>query len=637
MALSRQLFLLISLLFLMIFVVNYATGVNNTRNYLQTEARIHAEDTAVSLGISLSPYIKDPRDTIIPTLINAVFDRGYYGSIILRDFDGQILIERTNPKTFLEVPDWFTRTLPLETASAVSEINDGWNLAAEVVVTVHPGYAYLKLWQQAKRALTYSAAAYLVSMIILGLVLRQVLRPLEKIERQAAAIGEGEYATIDPLPWTKELRHVAVAMNKMAGKIKQVIDGLQSKLGDAERKISTDAVTGLKTRQSFDAAMKQMFVAGGSGHVFLIRVDNLAELARSRVNDEVDRFLKEFADCLKAAGGDQADVHAYRLGGGEFAVIADSLDRQQAGQRCRELSDRLAELGRSIGREGVAHIGGIAFDPLGTTQTIMSAALESYNKARLIGRNSYVIGQKSAGARSKDEWVELVRSVVENSLAEIVISDQALALQGDETGAILLEEATAGLKSGDGEDISIGTFISVAEEIDLATGFDLMILKKVIAWLGAEDSEHDVGVNLSFSSIGDPDFRSQLYGLIEDNKTIATRLVFCLTAYSAAKDLSLLESFKDLLRRQGSKLMIKRYEPRFMELDVLKQCRFDYIRLARSFTERLSGDAEKMSLVASMVETGHLLDTTILAESVSENDWQQVVDLGVEGASRRNT
>ncbi len=636
MALSKQLFLLISLLFLIIFAVNYATGVNNTRNYLQTEAGIHAEDTATSLGISLSPYIKDPGDTILPTLVNAIFDRGYYGSIVLSDMNGQVLIERSNPKTFSEVPDWFTNILPLETASAVSEINDGWNLVAQVMVTVHPGYGYLKLWNQAKQALTYSVIAYVLSLIVLALVLRQVLKPLEKIEHQAGAIGNGEFTVIEPLPWTKELKNVAAAMNLMSGKIKQIIDGLQSKLGDAERKLSTDAVTGLETKQSFDAALKQMFVNNAGGHIFLIRIDNLGELARSRSNEEVDRFLKDFADCISAAGGEQTYIQTYRLGGGEFALIAESLDRQHAEQLSKGLSDGFAELGRSAGLEGVAHIGGIAFDPLGTTDSIMSAALESYNKARLVGRNSFVIGEKSAGARSKDEWISLVRSVVEKGRAEIVISDQAVALQGDDSGRVLLEEATARLQSEDGEPISIGTFISVAEEIDLVTGFDLMILQKVLDRIGADGGSQDLGVNLSFSSIGDPEFRSQLYGLIENNKGVASRLVFCLTAYAAAKDLKLLESFKDLVRRTETKLMIKRYEPRFMELDILKQYQFDYIRLARSYTEDLAGDTEKRNLISSMVETGNLLDTIILAESVSDKDWQHVIELGVHGASRKN-
>lgn len=323
------------------------------------------------------------------------------------------------------------------------------------------------------------------------------------------------------------------------------------------------------------------------------------------------------------------------MGGAEFAIIAESLDRSLAEQLSKGLSDVFSELGRQTGIEGIAHIGGIAFDPLGTTDSIMSAARESYNKARLVGLNSFVIGETSTGARTKDEWIELVRSVVDQGLADIVISDRAEALQGADAGEILLEEATARLETEDGGEISIGTFISVAEEIDMATDFDLMILRKAFDYLRIAGGSHGIGVNLSFSSIGNPDFRSQLYSMIEKNKDITSRLVFCLTAYAAAKDLKLLASFKDLIMRTGTKLMIKRYEPRFMELDVLKKYQFNYIRLARSYTEELAADVDKRNLVSTMVETGNILNSTILAENVGGQDWRQVIDLGVHGASRK--
>ncbi len=94
-------------------------------------------------------------------------------------------------------------------------------------------------------------------------------------------------------------------------------------------------------------------------------------------------------------------------------------------------------------------------------------------------------------------------------------------------------------------------------------------------------------------------------------------------------------SFKELVHRLGAKLMIKRYEPRFMELETLKDFNFRYIRLARNLTENVDADHQKRRLIRTMVETGNLLDSIILAESVTESDWNTIEDLGVHGASRR--
>ena len=85
MSLSKQLMLLISLLFLLIFGGNFAVGVNQMRAYLLVESQVHAQDTATSLGLSLSPHLANPTDPILETsmlssLNDAINSLGYANS-----------------------------------------------------------------------------------------------------------------------------------------------------------------------------------------------------------------------------------------------------------------------------------------------------------------------------------------------------------------------------------------------------------------------------------------------------------------------------------------------------------------------------------------------------------------------------
>lgn len=57
MSLYKQLLLLVSGLFCMIFSINYVVSVKNTMEYLEVQSKIHAQDTATSLGLSLSPHL----------------------------------------------------------------------------------------------------------------------------------------------------------------------------------------------------------------------------------------------------------------------------------------------------------------------------------------------------------------------------------------------------------------------------------------------------------------------------------------------------------------------------------------------------------------------------------------------------
>jgi hypothetical protein len=167
MTLSKQLMLLIAMMFLAIFALNFYISINNIKEYLQVESEITAQDTATSLGLSLSPHMYAEDDGILETMVNTIFDRGYYLEILLEGAGGKELVRKTNPKTFEQVPDWFVEWLPMETATARSEISTGWTVAGRVHVTVHPGIGYLKLWQQAQKTLVYSAVALVFFLVVL--------------------------------------------------------------------------------------------------------------------------------------------------------------------------------------------------------------------------------------------------------------------------------------------------------------------------------------------------------------------------------------------------------------------------------------------------------------------------------------
>jgi hypothetical protein len=101
MSLLKQLFILIAIIFLVIFTVNFITSVNNTRSYLEIEAEIHAQDTATSLGLSLSPHMtQGGNDPLLLTMVNTIFDRGYYKQIKLVNAVGKELVNSENPSTF---------------------------------------------------------------------------------------------------------------------------------------------------------------------------------------------------------------------------------------------------------------------------------------------------------------------------------------------------------------------------------------------------------------------------------------------------------------------------------------------------------------------------------------------------------
>ncbi|NIP54561.1 MAG: GGDEF-domain containing protein, partial [Gammaproteobacteria bacterium] len=87
----------------------------STRSFLIGQLESHAQDTATSLGLSISQYNVEEDITVVETMVNAVFDRGYYRIVRYSDVQGNVLLERILDVTVENVPQWFIRLIPLKT------------------------------------------------------------------------------------------------------------------------------------------------------------------------------------------------------------------------------------------------------------------------------------------------------------------------------------------------------------------------------------------------------------------------------------------------------------------------------------------------------------------------------------------
>ncbi|MFW5443684.1 MAG: LapD/MoxY N-terminal periplasmic domain-containing protein [Methylococcaceae bacterium] len=634
MTLSKQLLLLISALFLMIFSVNFVLSFNNIKSYLEGEAEIHAQDTATSLGLSLSSYMVDETDPIIETTMNAIFDMGYYQEIKLVNVDNQPLVTLTNQTVFENVPDWFVEIIPMKTAVAESEISSGWSISGVIFVTLNPGYAYFKLYEQAKGSFYFSLATFVISIVLLLVVLRITLSSLKRIDQMALTIADGRFETIEQLPWTTEVRNVTTSMNMMCRKIEKVIKNFNIKLENIGKRLQQDDLTGLNNKSSFDTEMKKLFISDVETSIFMIKVDGLASLVKELGSDAIDQFLKDFAQVLTAVTEQNkyGTIKAYRFFGSEFVLLVKQVDCDQTEQIAKLLSTSLAKVGEKYQKPDIMHIGVAPFNPVGTTEDILLAANEAYEQARLIGANSYYIGVRDNKAKDIDEWKSLVFNIVDKQDYKILFVGK---VENFQTGQTLMEEAFAEVIDDKGNAVSIGTFVSIAEKYAKIVEFDKGVTAQVVEYIKAKHIQHAIAINLSIRTIKNSDFHDWLVTLVKQNQSIAQQLVFSISAYAAAKDAIAYKEFITFVHKLNARVIIKRFETQSMSPDVAKELKPDFIRLARDLGNGIATDGGKQVFVETMQEIAGLLDIQLLAENVkSENDYSCIKAIGIAGASR---
>jgi EAL domain-containing protein (putative c-di-GMP-specific phosphodiesterase class I)/GGDEF domain-containing protein len=520
----------------------------------------------------------------------------------------------------------------MKTAMAETEISSGWTISGKLFVTISPGYAYLKLYEQAQNALFYSLIAYVFFNVLVYFLLRLILIPLKKIEQLAKDIGNGSFNTIKKLPGTTEIKNVTISMNFMSAKIKQIIEKQTEKLDKAGQQLQLDVLTKLKNKNCFEGDMKNQLISHGEGYVLFIRIDNLGAFSKDKGREVVDSFLVEFAETLKESiEGLKYDISVYRFFGSEFAMLAPSMSRDEVENLGKILSNNLTVLGKKYSRSDLVHIGIVPFVVGSSTVNILSAASEAYEKAHVIGNKAFGMYRNDEKTRDMEDWQRLIKRVIEEQTYEITFISKVYKLP--EESDIVMEEVFAEIMDGD-QVVPIGSFISIAEKYNSVTDLDKGIIQKVVQAIGERDIEHPVNINLSMSSVKNPQFLDWLGTNFKGNQEMLKQLVFGIPAYSASKDLKSFEMFTSFVHGIGAKIMLKRYETNLISLEQVKRFDLDYLRLARELTTGISKDVDKQQFVEAMKEIGDLLDTKIIAEAVVEReDFDKLKAIGIYGAS----
>ena len=134
MSLHRQMVLLITGLLLVLLAGICYLSVRNSRDYLEMQMHSHAQDTATSLGLSLSKPLGQDDLAMVQTMVDAIFDRGDFAEIVLRTPDGDVITRRTMEAPPNQIPQWFVDWLEINPMPGISEITESWRRVGEVRV-----------------------------------------------------------------------------------------------------------------------------------------------------------------------------------------------------------------------------------------------------------------------------------------------------------------------------------------------------------------------------------------------------------------------------------------------------------------------------------------------------------------------
>lgn len=622
MSLLRQLVIVIVVLFVLLFAGTMFLSISNTRDYLNEQLRTISQDTATSLGMTLSAPMSENDAAIVDRLVSAVSDSGYYREVVVSDVDGKPLVERRQTAALSGVPEWFVRWVPLDTPVGEALVMAGWQQAGTVRVVANPGYAYAALWASTVDAFWWFLAASILAFLLGLLALHVILRPLRAVEAQARAICDREYPVQKTLPWTLELRSVVQAMNRMANKVREMFEEQAASIDRLRAENYRDPVTGLANRKLFDMRLHELTKNTeevATGALLLLQLHDFKAYNDRLGYKAGDELLHNTAGLLIAISRthDAIDSFSARLGGADFGVLLKHVGPEQAMQYARAIASALPRF-RERGyteTEEVGHIGVAIFKGQSASE-LLSAADLALRAAQTQGPNAvHMALPETAGTpadRTASQWHTVLRRALDERRFQLQF--QPVHATG---GGTLHHEVLIRMREDDGSLVPAGVFVPMAKRFELLRELDRYAVSAVMEWLQQPgQSGQQLAVNLFPASIQDVKFVDWLCDLLQHNPALAPCLSFEMAEYGVVENLVALRKFIQRVSAAGARAGLDHFGRGLASFGYLSSLKIDYLKLDGSYTHDIDSNRDNQFFVESVIQIAHGLDIKVIVEAV---------------------
>jgi diguanylate cyclase (GGDEF)-like protein len=635
MTLFKQLFIGVSILFFVLLGGVDAIYLANARMYLQKQLASNAQDAATTIALRLGtlPDLEDR--VLVETIVNPVFDRGYFQEILVLSASGETLVHKVLAPSPPGVPEWFTVAFPLGVPGAQSLVSSGWRELGRVVVASYPHFAYQQLWQTGLQTTAWLLLLYAVAIgAIMGFV-GMLLRPLKEIERFAVAVSARDFRTITLVPSAREFARVVAALNGMSEKIGQAIMEESARAEALRREAFVDPLTSLRNRRGFKFELQSLVQSTKdvfSAAVAIVEIENFGDFNKRVGYQKGDEMLVLLAETLTAACDGHFAVCA-RLSGAGFACAAINIETGEletlVAAICKRIGFVLAEQGADAQLR--CHCGATRREgTLPAISAMLASADGALARARAKGDNEYDIEMyDEAAAYGSQDWrARIEHALDENRIA--LFTQDVFGLPGRTPAH---REVMVRMVGEHGDPIPAAQFLPMATRHGLIARIDCRVLEKLLEHFSGRPAPVPImALNISARTIADPDATRRLLGLLDARRDLASRLVFEMTEFGALRDLALTQRFGGEVRRLGAQLAIDNFGAQMDSLMLLHALKPLYIKLSSRYSRNLAGNADSRFFVASMVRIARILDIGVFAQAVEDESLIPLLaELGLSG------
>ena len=392
-----------------------------------------------------------------------------------------------------------------------------------------------------------------------------------------------------------------------------------------------DALTDLPNQVLFKDRLKQAIALSRRNDqmqaVLLLNLDRFKTINDSLGYTAGDRLLQSVAQRITSCVRESDTVA--RFGSDEFAILLTQIPRaQDAANAARAIKNSLDQafifddqeifVSSSIGISLYPHDGR-------DTAGLLKTAGVALDRAKMQGGNNYNFYTAGGTTRALKQLVleSNLRAALERSEFFVQYQPQVAVKDFHLVG---MEALVRWQHPGLGL-LYPKEFITLAEESGMIVALGDWVMRTAcaqsMAWQDAGLTPMVLSVNFSARQFQQPTFIADVTQILKDTSLDPRWLELELTESSIMKDPEVAIEKLHELKLMGIRVAVDDFGTGYSSLNYLKRFPIDTLKIDRSFVSDVCKDPHDTAIVRAIINLGHALDLTVIAEGVETKEQLQ--------------
>ena len=463
-----------------------------------------------------------------------------------------------------------------------------------------------------KLILIATAAVIAIFTVVLVLALRVLVTPLQRLTAASGRLAAGEYDVELDYDGEDEI-------GVLTGSFRQMRDHLKQYIGDLNRRINTDELTGLPSVSRFyeraDSTAARILEEGARPALLFFNLNGMKDFNRQYGLEEGDRLLCAAADIIARHFGKE---NCCRMGQDHFVAVTRS-ENLDARLKAVFKDFTSANSGRTLPvRVGVYEDrlklvdASTACDHAKYTCDMLRGSFVSdyrrFDDSMLTGIESYRYVVNNLDRALEERWIKVFFQPIVRAASGRVCDEEALSRWVDPDRGL----------------ISPGDFIPILENARLIYRLDLYVLDQILLKLQEQQAEGlylvPQSLNISRIDFESCDIVDEICRRIDAAGIPRDKLTVELTESAVGQDFEFMKAQVQRLQELGFKVWMDDFGSGYSSLDVLQDIHFDLIKLDMRFMHRFDEGPENRIIVTELVKMALALGVETVCEGVETRE-----------------